>query len=270
MRDIMTKHLMFIHQTSSSTLSYYHGKELDDVQKFCLGLIDRLNLSSTSISLLLSHLDEEPKHEYSLGIIMRSCLLDSLISMNVYEITLDSKEKNESREVLDSRIADFCKTILSDGLHKAFDHFEDLKNSNLIKEEVLSSIYNDFGTKEEMLLEPHSGDGSKPKPKFKKVYSPRQLYTNLRKNKELKLIGAALYDSYAYFSKYDHFGYFYFQFRLEDLDKKLIIYSKAIQNSVASMNLLLNVLSNFSPNDELITKLCYASDNYLNDIVNKK
>ena len=111
MKERLNNHLDFIEEITGKTLKHFTDNELSEVQKFCFGLIERLNLSCKSISLLLDKFFEETKYEYSLGVIMRASLLDSLIAMNVYRIILESKNKEEKKEVLDVQVSNFCKNI---------------------------------------------------------------------------------------------------------------------------------------------------------------
>lgn len=260
--DKINNHLEFLEKTSGETCNYLYSKSLTSTQTCCFGLLERLNYSTLTLITLFKEIRKEPKFDFSAGILTRALLLDTLISMNLYKLIKDSETLGKTESQIEILVKEFCETILSDGLELTFTYLKSAKDFNFIDEQQLKDTFNNMAIVHKRLLKSHPGDGSKPETKFKKPYSPNTLFKNLANSVELKKV-AILYDTYLYFSKYDHFGILYHQVIRENLEDKLKIYENAIESFVAAQALLHVVLAKYSANDQFLNSQAILSNNYL-------
>jgi hypothetical protein len=207
-------------------------------------------------------MEKNLKHEFSAGVLTRALLLDTLISMNLYKLIKDSETSGKPESEIEALVKDFCETILSDGLEKTFAYLKSAKDFGFIDEQNLKDSYNNMADVHKPFLNPYPGDGSKPDLKHKQFYAPTKLFQNLANTSDLKKV-ASLYDTYLYYSKYDHFGILYYQVVRENHGKKLKIYLNAIESFVAAQALLHVVLAKYSSNDDFLNAQSALTNIYL-------
>jgi hypothetical protein len=260
--ETIKQHLDFLQKTSGETCSYLYPKELSSIQTFCLGLLERLSHTTLTLKTLFLEMEKELKHEFSAGILTRALLLDTLIDMNLFKLIKDAEAAGKPEAEIESLVKEFCETILSDGLEKTFAYLKSAKDFGFIDEQQLKNSYNNLAVVHKPFLNPHPGDGSKPDLKHKQFYAPTKLFQNLANTLDLKKV-ATLYDTYLYFSKYDHFGIMYYQVVREDHGKKLKIYLNAIEAFVAAQGLLHVVLAKYSANDDFLNSQAGLTNKYL-------
>jgi hypothetical protein len=260
--ETINNHLDFLEKTSGDTCRYLYPKQLTSIQTFCLGLLERLSHTTLTIKTLFQEMGKELKHEFGAGILTRALLLDTLISMNLYKLIKDSEAAEKTEPEIEAIVKEFCETILSDGLEKTFSYFKSAKEFGFIDDQQLKNSYNNMAVIHKPFLNPHPGDGSKPDLKHKQFYAPTKLFQNLANTADLKKV-ATLYDTYLYFSKYDHFGILYYQVIREDHGNKLKIYLNAIESFIAAHALLHVVLAKYSANDEFLNSQADLTNKYL-------
>lgn len=203
-------HLDFFIDQVPKTLSHFHQKEINAIQKFALGLLDRLLKVSLSLKVILEKINKIPELEFSAGIIMRAVILDMLIGLNFYKILKDSQSENYSTEKRKYLLEDFCNKILADGLDTTARSLKLGKDLGYISNKKLEEVFNNFANNQKLYLKSHSGNGEMPESKYGRGNSPTQLFKNIACDPEMKKI-ASIYDLYLFYSKYDHFGALYFE-----------------------------------------------------------
>jgi hypothetical protein len=106
------------------------------------------------------------------------------------------------------------------------------------------------------LFQPYAKDGSKPELKLnERVDSASLLYAKLKgKHSAVQQV----YDAYTYYSKYDHFGSFYYTFTRESMETK----TKMMDASILRLLTLLH--TNVS-----ILRTVFNPDSLLNDVMDK-
>lgn len=234
-----------------------------------MGLFERLYNSCLSLQLLFDKIDKVPQIEFTIGITTRALLLDALISMNLYRIYKDLRKQGKTREEIEAAAKLYCETILSDGIDKTFDYLQMAKDLGYIDDIHLQNSFNNMAVVHKPFLEAHNNDGTRPKLKIKGYYSPTRLFKELAQTKDLKNV-ATLYDTYLFFSKYDHFGSLYYQAIREELPKKTNTYKNAFEAFVASMAFLHIVLEESFPNDNFMLSQSYKANKYLFDEIIEK
>jgi hypothetical protein len=261
-----SEYIEFTIKQSNEVCNYLYGKELTITQTFCLGLIERLNNSSKTIKLLIKKLNTEPSHEYSIGIIVRALLLDSLVGMNLYKIYTDSLKNKDSESITNEKVSLYCEINLSDGISKTLSYLDDAKKFNFIDEEQLKLAFNNIAVTKAYFLESHLNDGTKPILRHNKYYSPQKLFELLASDSGTKN-AARMYDAYLYFSKYDHFGITYYEIIRIEKSIKDKNYLEAFEGIVFNLSFLILILKTTFENDTFFTNKEVEVNKYLKKVV---
>jgi len=267
--DKLIKHLEFLQLSSDKTCQYFTGKEINTIQFFCLGLLRRIDDTTTSTKVLFELLPINNKHDFSIGIMFRALVLDTLISMNLYKLIKDLKADKKSPEETEEAIKVFCNTFLSDGLNTTLNHIQDAETFDMKTPAETAQAFKNMGHLYKSFFDNYPDDGTRPNLKIKEISNAKKLFQNLAKSNELKEI-SKVYDIYAYFSKYDHFGIIYFTAINEPLSIKLKIYKNVIEIFIAHHALIHEILSEFSSNDTFINEQKRLANQYLMSSLNKE
>ncbi|MBK7884417.1 MAG: hypothetical protein IPJ81_11985 [Chitinophagaceae bacterium] len=244
----------------SGTSQHLKNKELNIVQFFCIGLLERLKNTSLALKALLDKINSNPSLEFACGIIIRSALLDKLIVLNLYEVL----SKNQTTSITESEkeeiVKNFCEEMLSDGLAHTLKYVKAAKDVNLITHKKLLEIFKNFVSKHKIFFEPYANDGSMPVVKYKYT-SPEKLFKKLA-NTPLKAL-SNIYDTYLFFSKYDHFGILYYEVSKQKYIEQLDRISKAIELFVGTQSILHLALRMYSGNDSFLNEQSDITAQYL-------
>lgn len=254
-------HLEFIINNSTEVSNHLYGKELSLTQTFCLGIIERLCHSTKTLKTLFEKIETEPSHEYSIGIIVRALLLDTLTGMNLFKIHCDSEANKDTEEVNDKKSSLFCEINLSDGLSKTLSYLSNAKKYGFIDKEQLKESYKNTVASKSYFFEPYLNDGTIPVLKHKKYFSPQKLFEILASDANMKKT-ASIYDAYLYFSKYDHFGIMYYEIIRMNKDEKQRTYLEAFEGLVAHLTFLIVILNKTFKTDNLLTAKATQANDY--------
>src|SRR5439155_21199187 len=110
----------------------------DHIRTFCILMLERLNFASEGIKALMPSFIENTKLEYSIGITVRSVVLDNLILMNAVNIVSETEANTSSADIY-KKLDQFCLNHLSEGLNKTLNYVEKIKND--LESQKLSNIY---------------------------------------------------------------------------------------------------------------------------------
>jgi len=254
--------LDFFTQLIPKTLSYYNKKEIDSVQEFSLGLLDRLYKSNISLKLLLQNIDSTPELEFSAGIIVRAMILDILIGLSFYKLLKDNLSKGLSNEEFKNLVQEFCNKILADGLDNLAQSLKMAKDFGYINSHQLKAIYDNISINHKRFLKLNLENGAIPESKYGRGDSPTTLFKKLASDSAMKKI-AGIYDLYLFYSKYDHFGILYFETRNITIEEKKSRLFKAIgffRNHCAN---LYDILERVSQKDKFIGSQLKIVEDYL-------
>lgn len=263
--DKSHKHIDFFIEHIGKTLSYFNNKELTQIQFFAIGLLQRLKNSSVLLKLALRNIVKYPELEYSVGIIIRALLLDKLIALNLYKLIRTSEIENHSKELMEQVAKDYCVSRLADGLTTTIDYAQLSRDVKFIDDDKLKASYNNFAQKYKDYLEPHAGDGSKPKVRVPKVPTTKQLFKELAGDNELQEI-SKIYDYYQLYSKYDHFNVLYFDTLDVDLEKKFLLVKKCIKLLITHQVILHEFLKRFSQSDKFVEEQYKIAVTYFSQV----
>jgi hypothetical protein len=233
---------------------------MNQIDFLCLAMLDRLNLSCHSLEILFEDLKHNTKSEYSCGIIARSVLLDTMISLNAMIKLLDEDEKRNEN------LNDYCSIWLADSLKHSIDNVSKLyeHKSKEERENLIQSFINynpDFFEEETI-----SSDKPMLKGKFKKPHKPEQLYNNI-KNSDLRMF-ASVYEGYLFYSKYDHFGQLFYEISRKDIKMRIDFLNRAIGVFPHHFYYLLVILRYFNLENKTLNTSIEKAQKFIN-IVNE-
>lgn len=262
--DTSLQYLDFVISHSNKTSLYLDKKNLNSIQFFCIGLLERLASSALALKILLEKINNNLSLEYACGIILRSTLLDTLIVFNLYNILIDNEASEKTKDEKEQIVKRFCDTILSDGLDNTLKYIKAARDVNTITQQQLEDTYRNFVLKHQNFFEPYSNDGSKPVLKNEKYYSPAELFKKIANSPHLKDL-SKIYDSYLFFSKYDHFGILYYEVSRQKYIEQLNRISKGVELFIGTQSILHLTLRMYSNNDSFLNHQSEIAAQYLWD-----
>ncbi len=260
--DKITQHLQFIQKSSKTTCNYLSGRNLNQIQFFCLGLIRRINDISNSTLTLFKIIDENPNQEFAIGILFRTLTLDALISSELHELISDCEKKLLDAEKIKEKVNNYCEIVLSDGLNSTLNYikmselfgFTSFNETKKSYQSIVDLCKNFFKT--------YQNDGSQPILKYTTKINATNIFKKLASNAELKKL-SQIFDCYTYYSKYDHFGILYYHTKNSELDLKVKMYTKATEMFIVHNTLIHHILNTYSNADQVILNQKNELNNYL-------
>ncbi len=265
--DTIIKRLNFIYKNSNVIINHHENKKTSTIQLFCLTMLRRLNESCFSLAYIFEILKQNEKVEFPIGVQCRVLIADSLISMDLFRIM--TSLENEGNEKIEAELKKVCDIYLSDGLQHTITYYKDNKNFKTKEETDLA--YKELVKRFKYFFEPYNSVDQEPKLKFlnketRDVLNVKKTFERLAKNEQTKTI-ANIYESYSYFSKYDHFGIMYLDFANHDLDRKLDIYNKSLVIFSMHFNFILTIFKKYTSEDEIISKIHKEVEQYFVDLL---
>jgi hypothetical protein len=260
------EHLTFLHNSASETVQYLSEKKINKIQFFCMGMLKRVEDTATAGKLLFAQFHgnpvDLPKYDFAIGILFRTLLLDTLISMNILNEIHKLEAEHKNAEEVEMVLNFNCDIYLADGLKKTLSYIEDAEKYFKKTPEETASSFTNMAKTFSPFFETYQYDGSKPILKHKQIITAKGLFENLAKTKDLNNV-SKLYDSYAYLSKYDHFGILYYHTINESIDIKISIYLTVIQAFVAHNTLLHVILARHSESNHFLNEQKNKTNAYL-------
>lgn len=256
------KHLDFFIQLIPKMLLHFQEREINSIQKFSLGLLDRLLKVSLSLKVIIQKIDTTPELEFSAGIIVRAMILDMLIGLNFYKLLKDCLSKNLTNDAIKYLLQEFCNRALADGLDSTAKSLKLAKDLGYISSSQLEEAFNNFGHNQKKFLNTHLGKGEMPESKYGKGDSPSVLFKNIACDSAMKNI-AGMYDLYLFYSKYDHFGILYFETLDISHNENKERLTKAIRLFVNHCANLYDIIERVSEKGEFITSQLKTVEVYL-------
>ena len=253
MKDIQNR-LDFTISKSDDILKHFNDSGGSDTHLFCLYIIERLNFSSTGLSVISKEILSKTQLEYSAGIIIRTVLLDYMILLNAHVIVLDNINDNNKLLV---ELNKFCSIMLSDSVNHTLKDFDKIK----ISKEGLATIYSNIVRMYSDCFEPYNNDGSRPIPKISEYYSPGRLFENLFKSKDFNKF-SSVYQGYLFYSKYDHFGKVYYDLLSHDFLARKNKMNESIKLFPRMLLFAVAILVILYPKDDLLIQKLKLIEGY--------
>lgn len=265
-------HLSFLENSSLDSVLHYKDKEgLNFVEISCLGFLQRLHHVTSSSILLFDQLQnavefDQPKlltHEFSIGILFRSIILDYMICQYIWLKMSDWVGDEYTESEKKQKIFDVCKHALSDGLMQYVDLLYDECSMSIITEDerdrqiknLLSGDFANFINYQ---------TGSKPTPRYNRFPQGKAIFHTFGKSDKTKII-ASFYRVYSILSKYDHFGALYFSTLKMPLEEKVIMYYNSCEMFAFHISSVYGLLKLFLSNDEFIIEKDEEASTYFRE-----
>lgn len=262
MQDIF-EHLDFTIAHIEKTNQYLNGNQLNSIQFFSATLLERLSKTAKGLKVLLVDINSNQDLEFSCGIILRSSLLDILIVQNLYKILVENEESSLTEPEKEATVKEFCNQMLADGLENTVKYIKAAKDVNIITQQQLADTYKKFVKNYQKFFEPYANDGTVPKPKYSFI-SPDKLFKRLANTPKLKEL-SKIYDSYLFFSKYDHFGVLYYETSRQSYLEKLNRIRRGIELFIGTQAILHLALRMYSNNDAFLNEQSNIAAKYLDE-----
>ena len=227
----------------------------NSLQWCTLGMLQRLLNSSIALHTLLPKYLENSVYDFAIGILIRPMALDGLIGMNLLRILKNGLSEKLEQEKLIDEVDHFCRGVLADGLVQTLQYFTQLKSNNLVEEDDLLKMYNHFAKEYSDFLFQPGGIGSIPKVRHSIEAKPFQHFNSVVKDQEMKAIAHSFYELYTIYSKYDHFGFLYFDVMNAERELKNDRISAAINLFVNHFANLCDLLQRVTPGNETIERI---------------
>ncbi len=259
----MNKRLDFVIDGTEKLTKHFDQSGMDDhIRTFCILVLDRLNFASEGIKALMPSFLQNTKLEYTIGIIIRSIILDNLILMNAVKIV---SEANVNTDNLDTynKLNQFCLEHLSDGLNKTFNYIDKVKGE--LDSQKISNIYSNFYNANQHYFEPYSHDGTRPILKSKANSVASKLHANLKETTNLSK-AASIYEIYVYYSQYDHFGSVFYIFSRFPIEDKIRMMDNAIRSFPKSLLFANVILQSINSKDTFLTERLNATTQFIDEI----
>ncbi len=216
---------------------------------FGVAIIERLQNGTEGLRVLFKeYVYNHRRFDFSIGIVLRSLLLDYMIMLNVLEI-IDRDNILDEEKI--KELDDFCLRMLSDSAIYALKYFQ--ANSDSLFGEKKKSILSQLVQNHPFCFEPYANDGSIPVLKINKSYSQVELVKRLKNSPKYKHLSRKE-DWYMYYSKYDHFGAMYLGLSAQHISKQFDNMCSAIRELPYSLVLMVTYLRTGFPANELLEK----------------
>lgn len=189
-----------------------------------LNYLERFTYGLESINLLLIHYPKNPNVETSIGLIIRTSLLDfmTVTYLVSYQADIKSEIDTEGGEKYDKQFNAF----LSDQMYNTIMYLKLVRDMFVITQNDYKEAITNLQLTYKSLFTDEHVDLINPENKLisKKFASPKELFKRIH-NSPLTQKFSKIYDLYTYYSKYEHFGLMthYMQRRGEDNNFETII-----------------------------------------------
>lgn len=231
-----------------------HNKDLSYPHEFSLTLfLERFSDNSRSLSILIKSLNIYPNIETSIGLILRSSLLDFL-TINYLIIIFETKGEDAYLEELNKLMFDnIARTVKTLKTYWDYGYINKTEYEELILS--LKLKYSHYITILKIKdIESISGR--------KKLLTPIQLFTKIQLNSKYKKNSYA-FELYDWYSKYDHFGILSYAFPRSSDTSNLLRIMQSISYLLEGIALVLILLNEQEYSDKLYKLMNDLNNLYL-------
>lgn len=213
--DRTLSHLEFLRSITNSTTNFFHEKDLSIKEFIPVGFIERTYQSVIAIEILWKNISQNKALEYAIGIILRPQLLDGLTVANLHRMVQEKAEENA--------ILLYLRKILSDGFKHTVRYLDIKRQNEHITDEELTLTHKNLYDLFSWCLKEYEPSVKPPalQNEFNKNFiTADNLLTELSKSKDHAVM-RDFHEFYAVYSKYDHFGLFYFLTMKQDIEESI-------------------------------------------------
>lgn len=193
-KALINSHIEFLQEQTGNYLFMIKGGQ-DSLKRFIYCCVEKIAKCSETIKMLYPLIYENEDTEFSLGIVLRSLLMDSLLTQYLRYLSLTANEQNH--EQIKAEIKKYSLMFIAGGTSQIIGDFTDFAPvSDAKKKEIalnISAIFpNVFYLNDSGL------------PQLRKQYRVNIKELFRKSSHELMYTRRTVYELYAYYSKYDH------------------------------------------------------------------
>jgi len=187
-----------------ASLSKFPTDDYELLKFVFINYLDRFTYSLDSINILLRSYEKNPNIETSIGLIIRTSLLDF---MTVSYMRVHYSDISPNDNVAKEKFDEVFNSLLVDHINNTFKYVKLAKNVGFIndieKTETIDSLYHTYN----FLFKTKIVDYDNPGESLisQKFITSREIFIKLVSH-SLTKSDAHVYDMYMYYSKYEHFG----------------------------------------------------------------
>lgn len=180
----------------------FYNEELHGLDYFVVCYIERFVDTLCSINTLIANPENRIYTETSVGIIIRSSLLDLITIAYLYSYKMEIIDE-ETQEKFDTEFDKF----MIDHIANNIKYFKTARDTGIATPDEYKLIIENLWSSYGFAFKDKTIDYDNPENKLisKEFLSPKQMFLRIRNHHFTKEY-AKIYDLYIYYSKYDHFG----------------------------------------------------------------
>jgi len=196
-RELFIQHLSFLREITPQYLTFLVGEQ-DSLKRFLFCATEKLSKMATALWILYPAIYEFEDVELSMGILMRSLLMDSILTQYLRYFTLTLKQGHENFGLIAQQLEQESLKLIADGTMNIFDDLLTtdkiaLADKKIMAQKIAAKFVGLFTTdKETGLLKLREQD----RVSIKKMHE-KAMHTDQHTKK-------TVYELYAWYSKYDH------------------------------------------------------------------
>lgn len=200
--ELSVKNLKILLSASGNAIEILKRKDQNEISRFVYCGVLKLYKIIFSINLIYPCLDKYHELEFSIGISLRSLMMDNLLLLNIVHHICQYRDENPGFEFDDLKeiVRGLCYKIIADGTN---NFINDVFNNEKLTEEEKMERYQKFANQF-----PNAFDMTPIKPKLKKEFRIDLSKMYLESKHPLIVNREEVYDLYSYYSKYDHLSHY--------------------------------------------------------------
>lgn len=196
-KDLMVDHLAYLHEKSGECTELFKGGQ-DSLKRFVYCAVEKLHKCTASLQVLYPLIYQNNEVEFGLGIVLRSLLMDTLLTQYLRYLTLTANRENH--EIIKEEIDKYALLFIADGTALIIEDYRNFAQMSEEEKRVVAQRMADIfpGVFE-------TGTDGYPKRKNEFRLSIQKLFKE--SDHELMYSRKLVYELYAYYSKYDHLSH---------------------------------------------------------------
>ncbi|MBK9801301.1 MAG: hypothetical protein IPP56_16795 [Bacteroidetes bacterium] len=236
------QHLDKIVLCGNSALKEFPSGHYSLLEFSYINFLGRFTFNFDSINILLRHYKERPNIETSIGLIIRSSLLDFMIVTYLATYHADNNSK-EGEDNFDKQFDGF----MADHIHNTIKYLKVSRNTGLISESIYKQAIENSWHTYHFLFTDTLIDYENPESKLisKEFKSPKHLFMRIHSHPLTKRF-SKVYDFYTYYGKYEHFGIMTHYMQRQGINKDFNTMIGSLKYMVIGLQTTLTLLSAYT------------------------
>ena len=260
------EHLEFIISNTGKTISHFHKSDSTNSQLLPIGMLERLLQISLTVRKLFPELKTNKYLLFSVAVLIRTIILDVLIILNLVTEAVKLEYDNKSKKEILDKISHWSNSILCDGISGTRNYIKMAGEKGLKSKDEIEKNLAGFIAKYAGCFVENDSERGEPKAKFNTKLNAFSIFEKLAGSVQTIDL-AKVYDSYIFYSKFEHFSYMYFDMVNLSLELQTLQLKKSIEIFVGHQLNLHHLLYDCTAQDEFIKQQHSNALNYFNKLM---